>query len=54
MKKYILFLIFVPFLIINGCDDNEEVMGGIDPVSNVECIPFIGSVTLNWTNIIIH
>ena len=50
MKKYILFLIFVPFLIINGCDDNEEVMGGIDPVSNVECIPFIGSVTLNWTN----
>ena len=30
MKKYILFLIFVPFLIINGCDDNEEVMGGID------------------------
>lgn len=50
MRKYILFLIFVPFLIINGCDDNEEVMGGIDPVSNVECIPFIGSVTLNWTN----
>lgn len=49
MKKYILFIMFIS-LFIYGCDDDDKNKGNIDPVSNVECTPFIGSVTLNWTN----
>ncbi|MBC8618633.1 DUF4959 domain-containing protein [Parabacteroides faecis] len=49
MKKYILFIMFIS-LFIYGCDDDDNNKGNIDPVTNVECTPFIGSVTLNWTN----
>ena len=49
MKKYILLVMFIS-LFIYACDDDDNNKGHIDPVSNVECIPFIGSVTLNWVN----
>ena len=49
MKKYILFIMFIS-LFIYGCDDDDNNKGNIDPVTNVECTPFIGSVTLTWTN----
>lgn len=49
MKKYILFIMFIS-LFMYGCDDDDNNKGNIAPVSNVECTPFIGSVTLNWTN----
>lgn len=47
MKKYILFIMFIS-LFLYSCDDDEK--GSISPVSNVSCAPFIGSVTLTWTN----
>ena len=49
MKKYILLVMFIS-LFIYACDNDDNNKGHIDPVSNVECIPFIGSVTLNWMN----
>lgn len=48
MKKYILLMMFIS-LFMYSCDDDDS-KGNIDPVSNVECTPFIGSVTLSWTN----
>lgn len=48
MKKYILFLMFIPLLLVS-CDKEKE-NGSIEPVSNVNATPFIGAVILNWTN----
>lgn len=47
MKKYILFIMFIS-LFMYSCNDDDQ-KGNMEPVSNVECTPFIGSVILNWT-----
>ena len=40
MKNYILLVMFIS-LFIYACDNDDNNKGHIDPVSSVECIPFI-------------
>ena len=49
MKKSILLIMFIS-LFMFACEDNEDNKGTIEPVANVACTPFIGSVTLSWTD----
>ncbi len=48
MKKYILFLTGLLFL-ASACND-DDVKGVIEPVTEVECSPFVGSVQMKWKN----
>jgi hypothetical protein len=49
MKKYILYLIGILSFLF-ACGDDEDVKGGMEPVTEVECTPFIGSVAMKWKN----
>lgn len=49
MKKHILYLISILSFLF-ACSDDEDAKGGMEPVTEVECTPFIGSVAMKWKN----
>ncbi len=49
MKKHILYLMGILSFLF-ACSDDEDVNGGMEPVTEVECTPFIGSVAMKWKN----
>lgn len=49
MKKHILYLMGILSFLF-ACSDDEDVKGGMEPVTEVECTPFIGSVAMKWKN----